>query len=54
MKPIEDYLAAYLLALVRGPWSKDYNRRCLEMWRGRYGDQVANRVEQIVKGKWKG
>ena len=50
--PIEQTLAAYLLGLTRGPWTKDYNRRCLAMWRTTYGDLVAMRVENLVREKW--
>lgn len=54
MKPIEEHLAGFLLGLQRGPWSKAYNRKCLALWRERYGEQVAMRVERIVAAKWKG
>ena len=51
-KPIEQTLAEYLLNLSRGSWTKDYNRRCLAMWRETYGETVAARVEKIVREKW--
>ncbi len=52
MKPIEQHLTEYLLSLQRGPWTKAYNRQCLDIWRARYGDQIAVRVERLVLQKW--
>lgn len=54
MKPLEEDLAEYLLSLQRGPWSKQYNRECLNLWRGLYGETIADRVASLVKKKWKG
>ena len=51
-KPIEQTLAEYLLSLARGSWTREYNRRCLAMWRTTYGDLVADRVEKLVREKW--
>lgn len=52
MKPIEQHLAGYLLSLQRGSWSKGYNRQCLALWKEKYGEQVAMRIERLVKEKW--
>lgn len=51
MKPIEQHLAGYLLSLQRGSWSKGYNRQCLALWKEKYGEQVAMRIERLVKEK---
>jgi hypothetical protein len=53
VKPIEEHLASFLLGLQRGPWSKNYNRQCLALWRERYGEQVAARTERLVAEGWK-
>jgi hypothetical protein len=52
--PIEQHLAAYLLGLQRGSWTKAHNRECIALWREKYGDQVASKVERMVMAKWKG
>lgn len=52
MKPIEQHLTGYLLSLQRGSWTKAYNRQCLDLWGKKYGEQVAAKVERLVKDKW--
>jgi len=52
-KSIEEDLADYLLSLQRGGWTAAYNRACLKLWRETYGDRVAERVEAIVRQRWK-
>lgn len=52
MKPLEQHLAEYLLSLTRGPWMKYHIRKCMEMWREKYGDSVADKVEKIVRERW--
>lgn len=42
----------YLLSLQRGSWTKAYNRQCLDLWGKKYGEQVASKVERLVKDKW--
>lgn len=29
-----------------------YNRQCLDLWGKKYGEQVAAKVERLVKDKW--
>lgn len=53
MKPIEDHLSGFLLCLQRGTWSKEYNRKCLAMWRVKYGEKVVAKVERELLAKWK-
>jgi hypothetical protein len=53
MKTIEEHMAEYLLGLRRGPWTKQYNRECLAMWRASHGEQVTSKVEKLVKERWK-
>lgn len=52
-KPLEEQLADYMINLARGSWTKDYNRRCLAMWRELHGEVVVARVEKIVRERWK-
>lgn len=51
-KSLVEDLADYLLGLQRGPWSQQYNRACLELWRTTYGEKVALQVESVVKERW--
>lgn len=51
--PLEQHLADYLLHLKRGDWTVRYNRECLALWRETYGDQVASKVEKLVKERWR-
>lgn len=48
MKPIEEHLADFLL-LMREPGMKDYRRRCMALWRERYGQATAAKVMAIAK-----
>ena len=50
-RPIEEHLADFLMT-QKGPAFKDYRRRCLIFWREYYGEQVAMRVEAIVRDRW--
>ena len=50
-KPIEEHMADFLMT-QKGPAFKDYRRRCLAFWRNHYGEQVAMRVEAIVRERW--
>jgi hypothetical protein len=56
-KPLEEHMADYLL-LMRNPrdpnnfWDRRYRRQCLEFWRERYGAEIADKVEAIVKKRW--
>ncbi len=50
-KPIEEHLADFLMT-QKGPWLQDYRRRCLAYWKDYYGEQVAMRVEAIVRERW--
>lgn len=43
---------ADFLMTQKGPAFKDYRRRCLAFWRNHYGEQVAMRVEAIVRERW--
>lgn len=52
MKSLEQHLAEYLLSLSRGPWLKQHVRECMAMWRQRYGEAFALRVEKIVRERW--
>lgn len=52
MKSLEEHLAAYLLGLTRGPWLKAYCRECVAIWREKYGEAFAMRVEKIVRDRW--
>ena len=52
-KPLEEHLAEYLLGLSRGAWTRAYNQSCLAMWRGKYGETFAAKIEKIVKERWK-
>lgn len=52
MKSLEEHLAAYLLGLTRGPWLKPHVRECMALWRERYGEAFAMRVEKIVRDRW--
>lgn len=49
---LEQQLADYLLSLVKGSWSNQYNQECFAMWRERYGERIALRIEAIVKERW--
>jgi len=50
-KPLEEILAEYVLSLQQGPWMRPYFKECLELWREKYGETVANRVLKIVKDR---
>lgn len=50
---LEQHLADYLLGLKRGDWTQRYNRECLTIWREKYGEPVAAKVEKLVKERWK-
>ena len=47
-RALEEELAEYLLSLAIGPWTKRYNRECLDLWRATYGERVASKVEAIL------
>ncbi len=50
-KPIEEHMADFLMT-QKSPGLADYRRRCLIFWREHYGEQVAMRVEAIVRERW--
>ena len=50
-KPLEEHLADFVLMMRNHPLS--YRRECLQLWREKYGDQVAMRVEKLVRDRWK-
>ena len=50
-KPIEEHLADFLLT-QKSPGLADYRKRCLAHCREHYGEQVAMRVEAIVRERW--
>lgn len=52
MKSLEQHLAEYLLSLTRGSWLKPHVRACMALWRERYGEAFAMRVEKIVRERW--
>ena len=43
---------ADFLMTQKSPGLADYRRRCLIFWREHYGEQVAMRVEAIVRERW--
>lgn len=50
-KPLEEYLADYLIGLAPGPWKRPYARECLALWRERHGDAFASRVKSLLAKK---
>ncbi len=50
-KPIEEHLADFLLT-QKSPGLADYRKRCLVFCREYYGEQVAMKVEAIVRERW--
>lgn len=50
-KTIEEHMADFILS-HKGDAFRNYRKRCLEYWRGIYGDKVAATVEKIVKERW--
>lgn len=51
MKPIEEHLADFLMANP-GPAFLSYRRKCLDLWREKYGAAVVARVENLVAKRW--
>lgn len=50
MKPIEQHLADFLLENP-GDEFREYRRRCLLLWRDKYGETVARRAHKLAAEK---
>lgn len=44
-------MADFLVTHHSGPQWLKYRRACLEHWRQHYGEQVAERVEKLVRAR---
>lgn len=51
-KTLEDHCVDYLLALTDHSGARQYRRDCLEFWRERYGEKIAEAIKAKVMAKW--
>lgn len=49
MRPIEQYLADWL-QLHAGAQHRMYRRKCLLLWKERYGEEIARKAHSLAKG----
>lgn len=52
-KPIEEHLADYLLGMNKASRTKEFMSRNLSAIKETYGERVARRVMELIRGKWK-
>lgn len=52
-KPIEQHLADYLLGMNPMSRTRSFMRSNLAFIKDKYGEQIANRVRELVRGKWR-
>lgn len=52
-KQIEEHLADYLLGMHKDSRTREFMSRNLKAFKETYGERVAQRVMELIRGKWK-
>ncbi len=52
-RSLEEDLAEFVLGMQRGPGWLNYVNRCLEFWKGHYGEAVAEKVSSMINSRMK-
>lgn len=52
-KPIEQHLADYLLGMHKDSRTREFMSRNLRHIKDAYGERVALRVMELIRGKWR-